>query len=115
MFGASSGGNIVTLPFAPVDQVGLGWLKTWDVSFSWPIKVGERWTLEPSFSAFNVMNAANFDAPGSTLNNGVLQGTPGYVNGTTYGDQGGVRTGLGSGAYAVGAPRQLQFGLRLKF
>jgi hypothetical protein len=115
VFGAASGGNIVSLPFAPTNQVGLGWLKTWDVSFSWPINLGERFTLEPSFSVFNVMNAANFDAPGSTLNNGVLQGTPGYVNGTTYADQGGVRTGVGSGAYALGAPRQMEFGLRLKF
>jgi hypothetical protein len=60
------------------------------------------------------MNAANFDAPGSTLS-GVLQGTPGYVNGTTNADQGGVRTGFGSGAYALGAPRQMQFGLKLRF
>lgn len=114
IFGASDGSNTTFLSLAPQGQVGMDWLRTWDVSLSYPLKIREGITLEMNVSAFNLLNFANFDSPGSTLN-GSLQGGVGFINGTTYADQGTLRTGLGSGTYAFGAPRQLEFGLRLKF
>jgi hypothetical protein len=79
---ASLGAVLPQLQPAPSDQVGLGWLRTLDVSVSWPYKIRESLTIEPMVSFFNVFNLANFDAPGNTLS-GILDGTPGSANGTT--------------------------------
>ena len=38
--------------------------------------------VEPSISAFNVLNFANFDGPGNRLS-GVLNGAVGSINGTS--------------------------------
>ena len=65
-------------------------------------------------SAFNVLNFANFDGPGNRLS-GVLNGTAGSVNGTSAEDRITNRIGPGSGVYSLGAPRQIQFGVRLTF
>ena len=42
-------------------------LKTFDLKFSYPRKLGENFTIEPSVSVFNAFNNANFDLPGNTL------------------------------------------------
>jgi len=53
-------------PWAPDGQVGLGWLKTFDLKFSYPRKFGERFSVEPSVSVFNAFNNANFDLPNAS-------------------------------------------------
>jgi len=65
-------------------------------------------------SAFNVLNLANFDGPGNKLS-GILNGTIGSVNGTSAADRITNRIGPGSGLFTLGAPRQIQFGIRLTF
>ena len=65
-------------------------------------------------SAFNVLNFANFDGPGNRLL-GALNGTVGTLNGTTKTERETNRIGLGSGVYSLGAPRQIQFALKLTF
>jgi hypothetical protein len=65
-------------------------------------------------SAFNVLNFANFDGPGNRLS-GALNGTAGAVNGTTAVNRAANRIGPDSGAFSLGAPRQLQFGVKLTF
>jgi hypothetical protein len=107
-------------------QIGNADYKNFDFILSWPIKIREGMTIEPSFAAFNVFNFANFGntalpvLDGHLVNNGGV-GTPpvasgGFVNGTvTQADSNSYRTGLGSGVYAVGAPRQLEFGLKFTF
>ena len=113
------GGTLPTLASAPPGQVGLDSLKIFDSKISYPIKVRERITIEPSMTVFNLFNFANFDGPGNVLN-GELNGQPGSVNGTTQ--QGTnpatARTNrilLGTGTFGVGSPRQLEFGLKLTF
>ncbi|MBZ5689856.1 MAG: hypothetical protein LAP86_33090 [Acidobacteriia bacterium] len=61
-----------------------------------------------------MFNFANFDLPGTALN-GLLTGAAGQINGTTHASQNVDRVGVGSGAYSLGAPRQIEFGLRLMF
>jgi hypothetical protein len=95
-------------------QVGLGWFKVVDARLSWSYKVKERYKIEPSVAFFNVLNFANFDPAGAPLN-GLLGGTPGTVNGTTYSQQTGQRIGVGTGTFAGGSPRTLEFGLRISF
>jgi hypothetical protein len=76
--------------------------------------MGDRFVVEPSISAFNVLNFANFDGPGNRLS-GVLNGAAGSINGTSAEDRVANRVGPGSGVYTLGAPRQIQFGVRLTF
>ena len=105
--------------------VGFDWLKSFDFKASWPIKIKERLTIEPSASIFNIFNFANEFLPGNLP--GGLLGTlgPGGPNGTlSPGTIGGVTPGANltpfratfqSGTYALGAPRQFEFGLRFSF
>ncbi len=99
---------------APPNAVGQGWLKTFDVGLSWAYKFKERVELRPGVTFFNVFNFANFDgaaAPFST----VLDGTAGSPNGTTSPQPTDLRLGLGSGVNALGAPRAIEFELKLNF
>jgi hypothetical protein len=107
------GGVIPTLDAPPPGEVGMGWLRTFDLKLSYPKKIGENFTIEPSISAFNAFNNANFDLPGNTLN-GILNSGPGSVNGTTAQDRT-TRVTPGSGVFDLGAPRVLEFGLKLTF
>ncbi len=101
------------------------WLKTIDLRLNWPLHVGERAVIEPSVSFFNAFNFANFGGPGNQLS-GILNGAPGSsVNGASSAGYCGNsvtlcssrldRVLLGSGTFANGAPRQLEFGLRISF
>lgn len=107
------GGVQQTLALAPAGQVGLGWLRTFDLKLSYPRKIGEYITLEPSVSVFNAFNNANFDLPGNSLN-GVLSGSQGSVNGTTAANRT-TRVLPGSGVFDLGSPRVFEFGLKLTF
>ena len=100
---------------APPGNVGLGWLRSLDMTFAWPIKIKERFTLEPSVSAFNVFNYANFDGPANKLLGILNNGTAGFINGATASNRASNRIGVGSGVFALGAPRQLEFGLKISF
>ncbi len=108
------GADLPTIADAQPGAVNLGWLRTFDVTLSRPFRMGDRIVVEPSISAFNVLNFANFDGPGNRLS-GVLNGTPGSINGTSAEDRVANRVGPGSGVYSLGAPRQIQFGVRLTF
>ncbi len=101
------------------------WLKTIDLRFGRPFQVGERVKLEPSVSVFNVFNWANFGGAGNQLS-GVLNGAPGSAlnNASSRGYCGSStafctarldRVLAGSGTYANGAPRQIDFGVRITF
>src|ERR1700733_2664235 len=98
-------------------EVGLTWLKTFDMSLTWVGKfnVKERqFTLEPSASFYNLFNFANFNIPGNVLS-GILTGSPGSLNGTTYAEANSVRVGVGTGVFALGAPRTIEFGMKMTF
>jgi Carboxypeptidase regulatory-like domain len=99
---------------APPGNTNLAWLRTFDVSLSRPLTIRDRFVLEPSISAFNVLNFANFDGPGNRLT-GILNGTIGSLNGTSNTDRLANRIGPGSGVFSFAAPRQIQFGVKLTF
>jgi hypothetical protein len=89
-------------------------LRTFDLRLSWVHTFKEKLTVEPSAAAFNLFNFANFDLPGSVLN-GSLTGGPGSANGTTYRERVTNRVGVGTGVFALGAPRVFEFGLKVSF
>ncbi len=98
-------------------EVGLTWLKTFDMSLTWVGKVNikeRQVSIEPSASFYNLFNFANFNIPGNVLS-GILTGGAGSLNGTTYSGANSVRVGVGTGVFALGAPRTIEFGLKLSF
>ncbi len=98
-------------------EVGLTWLKTFDTSLTWVgrLTVKDRAiSVEPSVSFYNLFNFSNFNIPGNVLS-GILTGGPGSVNGTTRADATVVRVGVGTGVFSLGAPRTIEFGLKLSF
>jgi hypothetical protein len=125
------GGVEQALAAAVSNPVGLSWLKTLDVRLSWQHKLQDRITFEPSIGFFNVFNFANFDLPGNTQN-GVLNFGAGSLSPSatalqpqnTVGGTSAVltspagrsnRTSLQSGMNAQGAPRSLEWGLKISF
>jgi hypothetical protein len=100
--------------------VGIPWLKTLDMRVSWPIKIKDRVTIEPSASAFNVLNFVNLFAPGNLPAASLLPGqngllAPNVVGGVTSSTSTPFRTSFQSGTNSLGAPRQFEFGLRIIF
>ena len=123
---AALGWVMPAIPSVPFGAVGPPWLKTFDLRAAWPIKIRERIDIAPSVSVFNVFNFANAFLPGNLPNGSMLPGpnlslapngvlAPNVVGGVTGSGLTPYRAGQQSGTYAVGAPRQLEFGLRISF
>lgn len=97
----------------PADQPAMAGLRAFDLTLSWVGRIKERVTVAPSVGIYNLFNFSNFDLPGNTLT-GSLSGAPGSINGTdrpTRND----RVGVGTGVFALGSPRVLEFGLKINF
>jgi hypothetical protein len=103
------------------NALGIPWLKSMDLKASWPIKIKERVTVEPSASVFNVFNFANAFLPGNLPSASLVPGSggllaPNVVGGVTGGSSlTPFRASFQSGTYALGAPRQFEFGLKISF
>jgi len=91
----------------------MGGFRAFDLTMSWQGKFKERVTLAPSVGVYNLFNFANFDLPGNTLS-GSLSGSSGSINGT-HRDSRIDRVGVGTGVFGQGAPRVVEFGLKITF
>jgi hypothetical protein len=111
-----------SIPESPANPAGLRWLRALDLQVSYHHSFfNERLVVTPSFSCYNLFNFANFDAPLNILS-GALGGTPGTINGTTrftsLVDPVTGRSdviGNGTGVFAFGAPRALEWGMKFDF
>ena len=108
------GGVQPTVQTAPANQANMGWLKILDLKLGWVYKVKDRATLEPGVSFYNAFNFSNFDGASNPLS-GILDGSVGSVNGTPGTQPNSNRLGLGSGVFALGAPRALEFVMKVSF
>jgi len=107
-------GGVAQAYGAPIgDQVNYPWLKATDLRLAWRHTFKERFTIEPSIGFFNAFNFANSNLPPNTMN-GLLD-TGGAINTTGRADNEAFRVGNGTGVYALGAARQIEWGLRLTF
>ena len=114
-----------TKPFLatpPVGAVGNGIFREVSATLAWPIKITERFSIEPSFSAFNVFNLANFGTEFGAMPYSLTpfapntNGPAGNVNGTSSGTtRESVRIRTGCGIFSLGASRQAEWGIRLNF
>lgn len=110
----SLGGVAPAVAPAPFDQQSYSWLRTFDTNLSWNYTFKDRFTIQPSVAVFNVFNLVNFDLPNNMMS-GLLTGTTGAINGTTYAGHFANRAGAGSGVFMLGAPRQIEFKLKFTF
>lgn len=108
------GGVASSVPLAPAGQVNTDWLRSLDLRLGWKHAFHEKFVINPSVGFYNLFNFANFDlAPG--VMSPLLSGSPGSVNGTTYKDRAANRIGIGTGVFGLGAPRAIEFGLKVDF
>jgi hypothetical protein len=71
--------------------------------------------LEPiGRSTYDGLQLTYVDLP-QTMISGILNGQPGTLNGTTYGQQVAQRVGVGTGVYSLGSPRAIEWGLKFTF
>jgi len=110
----SLGGVAPSIATPPGGQVDFSWLRSFDLNLGWKYTIMEKVTIEPSVAAFNVFNFGNFNLPPNTMS-GLLFGVPGTINGTARADNETFRVGNGTGVYAVGAARQIEWGLKVTF
>jgi hypothetical protein len=110
-----------SLPSVAPGALNLPWLRAFDLELAWPIPViKERVKITPSVSVFNLFNLSNAFLPGNLPSFSLVPGPNGYIASNTVGGvtQGAIlpfRASFQSGTYALGAPRQFEFGLKLDF
>jgi hypothetical protein len=106
-----------TLSPAPANQQNMGSLRSFDLRLSWAYKIEAKSHViqfQPGFGFFNLFNFANFDLPPNALTGG-LNGAAGSINGTGPADRITNRVGAGTGVFNLGAPRAMEFGMRISF
>ncbi len=104
------------LVLAPPSEVGNDAFFTFDLRLGWairPVRHSDRFVVEPQVAFYNLFNRQNHNGPDSLLA-GTLDGATNSVNGTTKYNRTSL-IGLGSGVFAIGAPRSLEFGIKATF
>jgi hypothetical protein len=108
------------LAVPPPGEVSTDQFFTFDLSLGWVLHANkvlhafpERVTVQPQITYYNIFNKHNYDSPSNPIS-GVLSGTAGSLNGTTQADRTNL-TSVGSGVFALGAPRQLEWGIKVTF
>lgn len=122
----SLGWVMPTVPSVNIHSINVPWLQLFDLRASWPVTFRDRITIEPSAAVFNVFNFGNAGQAGNMYGNSLYPGpnptfqangtlAPNVIGGITNSSLAPFRAGLQSGNFATGAPRQIQFGLRITF
>jgi hypothetical protein len=106
------GATAPTISLAPQGQLANDTFTSTDMQISYVYKPSRRFealTIEPRIAIYNLFNNANYGQL-----SGALDGSAGSVNGTTRALRVN-RITLGTGLYGFGAPRMIEWGLRISF
>jgi hypothetical protein len=112
----------VTRTIAPpiAGNIGNGSLKTFDLVLGRPVKLpwlGERFSLDPTVSFFNLFNFGNFGELTGNMNSTVQALSANGTNsimGSDY-SRDSLRAGNGSGVFGQGTSRVIEYGLKINF
>jgi len=98
------------------NQLIFPWLKATDFRISWRHTFAEHYTIEPNVGFYNVFNFANFNLPPGAMS-GWLNSGAGSINSISVGTPSATpfRVGSGTGVFGLGAPRTIEWGLRMSF
>ena len=105
-----------TLLPAQANQLPFPWLRAFDFNASWVYRIHERFTLEPRVGIYNIFNFSNFNLPPGAMTGWVDEGS-GSINSSPKGTPTAntFRVGAGTGVFGLGAPRTMEWGMRLTF
>jgi hypothetical protein len=120
---AALGWVMPTLNSVTPGALNFPWLKSFDLGMAWPIPLLKdgRLKITPSVNVFNLFNFHNAFLPGNLPQPNLLPGSGANLASNVIG---GVTSGTSltpflasfqSGTYALGAPRQFEFGLKIDF
>lgn len=112
----SIGATPPVLSTAPSNQLIFPWLKATDFRISWKHTFMERLSIEPNVGFYNVFNFANFNLPPGAITGWLDEGA-GSINSVQKGSQSAIpfRVGAGTGVFGLGAPRAIEWGMRVTF
>jgi hypothetical protein len=98
------------------NQLTMPWVKATDFRISWKHTFNERYTIEPNVGIYNIFNFANYNLPPGTMSGWLNEGA-GSINSIQKGtgEELPYRTGAGTGVFGLGAPRAMEWGLKLSF
>ncbi len=108
------------LQTAPTNQLTFPWVKDFDFKLDWVHRFADRFTITPSVGFYNLFNFGNFNLPPGAMTGWLNQGsssinsTPKSLVGTSYASDT-FRVGAGTGVFGLGAPRAMEFGLKVDF
>jgi Carboxypeptidase regulatory-like domain len=112
----SIGAVAPVLSTAPSGQLDFPWLKATDFKLSWKHTFFERLSIEPNVGFYNVFNFANFNLPPGAITGWLNEGA-GSINSVVKDSQSAIpfRVGAGTGVFGLGAPRAIEWGLKVTF
>lgn len=108
------------LSLAPANQLTFPWVKAFDFKLDWVHTFKDRITITPSVGLYNIFNFSNFNLPPGAETGWLTQGsssinsTPKSLVGTSVASDA-FRVGAGTGVFGLGAPRTMEFGLKVTF
>ena len=107
---------------APANQLVFPWVRAFDFKLDWVHTFKDRITLTPSLGLYNLFNFSNFNLPPgaetgwlSGVSGGSINTTPKSLAGGTNMASDAFRVGAGTGVFGLGAPRTMEFGLKVTF
>jgi hypothetical protein len=105
-----------TVSTAANNQLTFPWLKAFDFRLDWKHTFMERVTIQPSVGFFNIFNFANFNLPPGVITGWLNEGSA-SINSVqkNTGDATTFRVGAGTGVFGLGAPRAIEWGLKVTF
>jgi hypothetical protein len=112
----SPGATTSGIGTAPTGALNFPWLKATDFRVSWRHTFLERITIEPNVGFYNIFNFNNYNLPPGVTSGWINEGSS-SINSVVAGTGSSIpfRVGAGTGVFGLGAPRALEWGMKVSF